>query len=422
MKENNFLENDISKRKKKKKNIKKIIVCLILIIIIPFCLYSFAKLIKHPSNTYVVTNGKITSEETLDGYIVREETIVEGNNSGKEMDKVKQEGERVAKGDTVFRYASSQENELKQQITKVDEEIQKIIEENNSSIFSSDKKILESQILNEMDKIYQKNEFKDIKECKNNINNYLSKKAKILGEDAPSDSYLKQLINQRSKYEETLKNVSEDVQAPDAGMTSYKVDGLESVLQVNNLDKLNKAFLDNLNLTSGQTINSSNEKGKIVNNYYCYIIYNSKKEEAKNIKINDKIKIKLFNNEEISTKVINIIEEADDSRTITIEIKSNTEELIGYRKISFDVIWWSTEGFRVPNSSIIEEKNIKYVIRNRNGYLNKMPIKVLKQDEEYSIVSGYTKTELLNLNLSEDEISETRTITLYDSIQLEPNK
>ena len=418
MKEQNFLENDISKKRKKNKNIKTIIILIVLIIGIPISFYQFMKLFKNPSNTYVVMNGELLQSETLEGYIVREEIIVEGNNSGKEMNKVKQEGERVAKGDTIFRYASPQENDLKQQIIKIDGEIQKLIEESENSVFSSDKKMLESQISDEIDKIYQLNEMRKVQEYKNNINTYLSKKARILGEYAPSNSYLKQLINERASYEEQLDTVSEDVKAPDAGMTSYRVDGLENVLLTDDFNKLTKDFLENLNLVSGQNIASSNEKGKIVNNYYSYIVFNSSNEEAKNIKLNDKIKIKIQNDEEINTVVVNIIEEDDGSRTIAIKLKNKTADLIEYRKISFEIIWWKIEGFRVPNSSIIEENEIQYVIRNRNGYLNKMAVKILKQGNEYSIVSGYTRKELEELGLSENQISDLRTITLYDRIQL----
>ena len=100
MKEQNFLENDISKKRKKNKSRKTIVIFILLIVIVPFIFYRFMKLFKNPSNTYVVINGELLQSEILDGYIVREEILVEGNNSGKEMNKVKQEGERVAKGDT----------------------------------------------------------------------------------------------------------------------------------------------------------------------------------------------------------------------------------------------------------------------------------------------------------------------------------
>ena len=420
MKKQDFLENDISKKQKKIKKMRNIIAFIITIIVVPYCLYTVMKLLKDPSDTYVVENGKLSEEETVQGYIVREETIIEGNNSGKEMNKVKQEQERVAKGDTIFRYASSEEDDLKKEIAKIDEEIQKVIEENENNIFSSDKKTLESQISSEIDKIYQINEISKIQEHKNNINTYLSKKTRILGENAPSNSYLKELIDERAEYEEELNNVSEDVEATDAGIVSYKVDELENVLQPDDFDKLNKEFLESLNLTSGQPVATNSEKGKIVNNYYCYMIFNSNNAETSNIELHDKIKIKIQNDEEITTTVENIIEEEDGSKTIALKLKSNTERLIEYRKISFDIVWWKVEGFRVPNSTILEEDNLNYVIRNRNGYFNKMPVKILKKGEEYSIIAGYSKKELLELGLSEEEISDFRTITLYDRIQLNP--
>ena len=51
-----------------------------------------------------------------------------------------------------------------------------------------------------------------------------------------------------------------------------------------------------------------------------------------------------------------------------------------------------------------------------------MPIKVLEKGSEYSVVSAYSKKELKELGLSDEEISSFKTITLYDTIQLKPAK
>ena len=205
-------------------------------------------------------------------------------------------------------------------------------------------------------------------------------------------------------------------------MVSYKIDGLEKVLTTDNLGNLNKDFLKDLNLKIGQTIASSDTAGKIVNNYSNYIIFNSSSEESKNAKISDKIKIRIQNNLEITATIQNIIEEEDGSRTIAIEIEKNTEEFLSYRRISFDIIWWSASGYRIPNSAIKQVGKVTYVIRNRNGYLNKMAVKVLKQGEDYSIVEPYTRAELLELGLSATEISDLKTLTLYDEILLNPTE
>ena len=51
-----------------------------------------------------------------------------------------------------------------------------------------------------------------------------------------------------------------------------------------------------------------------------------------------------------------------------------------------------------------------------------MPVKIIEQGEEYSVVSAYTKAELRELGLTDEEISKLKTITLYDTIQLKPTK
>lgn len=405
----------------KVKNYKVIISIVVIIAIAFYAIFMVVKLIQNPSNTFIVSNGKLSEEENTNGYIVREEQVIEGEKYKNGIIKIKEEGQRVAKGDSVFRYYSSEEEKLEKKIADLDVKIQEILENEDATV-SGDKKLLESQIEEELSKIYGQNSIQKLTEYKKTINTYITKKAKIIGESSPAGSYLRGLIEERTTYENQLKQESEYVSAPITGMVSYKIDGLEKVLTTDNLGNFNKNFLKDLNIKVGQTIASSDVTGKIVNNYSNYIIFNSNSEEAKNAKINDTIKIRIQNNLEITATIKNIIEEDDESRTIAIKIEKNTEEFLSYRRISFDIIWWSASGYRIPNSAIKQIGNVTYVVRNRNGYLNKMAVKVLKQGEYYSIVEAYTRAELLELGLSSTEISALKTLTLYDEILLNPKE
>lgn len=40
---------------------------------------------------------------------------------------------------------------------------------------------------------------------------------------------------------------------------------------------------------------------------------------------------------------------------IIFKLNKYVEELIAYRKISLEVIWWSYSGLKIPNSAIVEE-------------------------------------------------------------------
>ena len=391
-------------------------VVLILALVFIYAVYLVAKLVQNPTNTFMVTNGKISQEESDIGYIIREETVVKGQNYQNGMVKIKNEGEKVAKGDSVFRYYSSGEEELKNKIAELDVEIQSLMQ-NEKSSFPSDVKLLESQIEKELDSIYGVNNAQKIQEYKKNINSYITKKAKI---SSPSNSRLKELLSQREEYENRLTSDSENVNAPESGIVSYRVDGLESVLTTENFTKFNKSFLQDLKLKTGQTVASNEEVGKIINNYQCYIVFNSNTNEAKNSKVGDTIKIRVQNSDTLKASVENIIDEDDESKTITVKITNDVEKLIAYRKISFDIIWWDAEGFRIPNEAIKEENGLSYVVRNRNGYYNKMLVKILKQNDEYCIVRQYKTEELEELGFTSSQIYSMRNIALYDEIVLNP--
>lgn len=391
-------------------------VVLILALVFIYAVYLVAKLVQNPTNTFMVTNGKISQEESDIGYIIREETVVKGQNYKNGMVKIKNEGEKVAKGDSVFRYYSSGEEELKNKIAELDVEIQSLMQ-NEKSSFPSDVKLLESQIEKELDSIYGVNNAQKIQEYKKNINSYITKKAKI---SSPSNSRLKELLSQREEYENRLTSDSENVNAPESGIVSYRVDGLESVLTTEDFTKFNKSFLQDLKLKTGQTVASNEEVGKIINNYQCYIVFNSNTNEAKNSKVGDTIKIRVQNSDTLKASVENIIDEDDESKTITAKITNDVEKLIAYRKISFDIIWWDAEGFRIPNEAIKEENGLSYVVRNRNGYYNKMLVKILKQNDEYCIVRQYKTEELEELGFTSSQIYSMRNIALYDEIVLNP--
>ncbi|MBQ3415389.1 MAG: hypothetical protein IJH39_08615 [Clostridia bacterium] len=411
MKENKSEKNKLKKR---------IITFILLILLAGYLLYTVYLLIKQPTKMLTVENGKLYMEESDIGYIIRDEEIVQGENYKNGMEQIKNEGEKVSKNEAIFRYYSQNEEELKQKILELDEKIQTAMQE-NKQLFSSDMKILDNQI---DEKIYELNKIKDISkltEYNKQINELVTKKAKVAGEMSPSGSYLKQLIAERSGYEAKLNSGAEYKNAPKSGIVSYRVDGLEETLNPNNFSALNKKYFENLNLKTGKIIASSNEAGKVIDNFKCYIATISDSDNSKNAKVNDEVSIRLPNNKEIESKIVYINNEDDGSRLIILEINKEIEELINYRKIAFELIWWSKSGLKVPNQAIVEKDGLHYVVRNRAGYLNKILIKVVKQNENYSIVTNYGVEELKELGFDDKEISSYRKITLYDEIIAYPN-
>ena len=292
-KTNNTAKNNKSKEKISNIKIdkKKIGIILIVFLVTIYIIYKVANLIRNPSETFFIEKGKIYEEENAIGYIIRDEKVVKGENYKNGILQIKAEGEKVAKGEAIFRYYSNKEDNLTKKIEELDTKIDEAMA-NQSTLPASDLKILENQIEEKLDSIYNVNDLEIIKENKKDINTYITKKAKIAGEKSPAGSYLKKLIDERSKYENELNSGAEYVTSPESGVVSYKVDGYENILTTANFNYLNKDFLKSLKLKVGQVIATSQESGKIIDNFKCYIACVLNSNESKQAKIRRRVKIK----------------------------------------------------------------------------------------------------------------------------------
>ena len=405
----------------KNKKINKIIIGIIAILIVCYLGYTIYLLIKEPTDIFTIEEGKVYLEETDIGYIIRDETVVKGENYKNGMEQIKTEGEKAAKGESIFRYYSKNEESLIKQIAELDVKIQEAMATTQTNPFQSDVKILENQIDEKVELLNKTTDIAKLTEYKKEINELVTKKSNIIGEKSPSGSYLKQLQDQRTALENELNSGAEYITAPESGIVSYKVDGLEETLTKDNFSTLTKEYLENLNLKTGKIIATSDECGKIINNFECYIATISSSQEAKNAKIGDDVKIRLSNNTEVDAEIAYISQENEEENLIVLQIDEQIEELTNYRKISFDLIWWSYSGLKVPNQAIIEQNGLHYVVRNRAGYLTKILVNVEKQNEKYSIVSNYDTEELRELGFTESQINSTKTLSVYDEIILNPD-
>ncbi len=413
-------------QEKKKINPKKqILAILILIAVISYVIYMVYHLLIRPTDTFIIENGSLALEETVQGYIIREETVLKGENYKNGLMQIKAEGEKVAKGEAIFRYYTAGEENLKKKIKELDTKIQEAWEkekEKENNPFSPDIKLLEQQIETKLNDMYHINDLQKIKEYKKDLNSAITKKAKIAGELSPAGSYLKKLIEERSELENQLNSGSEYLTAMRSGVVSYRVDGLEEVLLPSNFGALSKSMLEELDLKTGQIVSTSEESGKIIDNFSCYIacLLQDTNLQEKGTKIGDKLKIRLSNAKEVNAEIVYISKESEQEDLVVFKLERYVEELINYRKISFDIIWWDETGLKVPNSAIKQEnEQLYYLIRKRVGYTDKIYVKLLKQGEKYSIIENYSTTkELIEKGVPEDSLKNRKMIAVYDEIQL----
>lgn len=406
------------KSNKLKKQIKDTLILTIIISIIAFAIYKILGLISSPTETFILKKSTISSQESKVGYVIREEYIIDGIEESKNIEPIKNEGEKVSIKQPVLKYYNVNEKEITKQIDDLNKKIQEALL-GQKDLLPSDIKTIDSQIDKQVKKLKDENNMQYIKESKSNISDYIVKKAKIAGSLSSAGAYINNLISQRNTLEETLASGAKYVYSNISGVVSYRIDGLEEKLKVDKLDNLNIKSLNQLDLTTGQIVSKTSNKAKVINNFECYIAVGFNRNILDNIKVGKKATLRLSNKEEVKAEIYKINEDGNDVLVI-FKITEEVENLINYRKISLDVIWWSYSGLMTPKSSILYENGLSYVKRKKNGDLEKILVNVLKENDNYCIIDNYDSEDLLSLGYTTKDINNMKTIKLYDEIVVNP--
>lgn len=393
-----------------KLNVVKIIVMLIFF---TYLIYMFVNLIYKPVNKITIVQGKISDEQSAIGYVIRDEKIID-TNMVSDIKLTKTEGSRVSKNEIIGTYFSKTNQQWETKIQELDVRIQSIMKEQND-IYNNDTKKLEKQIEELSLKMNNTNSLQEILQYKEEINTLLEKKAKITGELSSSGSNLKSLIEERNSYEKKLNESTDYIRSSVSGVISTRIDDLENIFTIESLEKTTYNQFEGYKIRTDELVSNSTKAIKVIDNYYCYLVTHIDDAHKDNLNVGDKLKIRLnYDGAEKTNAVIDKIIDEDNGKTIFLKITNNVEKLIGYRKVSFDIIWWEYEGLKVPNSCITGQDNNATVTLLKYAKQEVVRVKVLKQNENYSIIDNLDDEDIKSLGLTNSDIG--RNITIYDEL------
>ena len=401
---------------------KRVKVILLVIGIIAFIIVgiNFDKIFGNYHDKFLVAEGSLSLEESTEGYVLREEIVLQNDEPDNGMVQIVPDGEKAAKNEAVYRYYSDSEDRILEEISNLDIQISDEIEQNGSNLISSDISSIERQIESTINEMYKINDVKKTNEYRAELDSYMTKKAQITGEISASDSRIRQLTNQRNDLQKQLEAESKIVYAPESGVVSYRVDGLEDVLKVDGFKDLTEEKLNDLDVKTGQIVSTSTEQGKVINNFECYVATILNSNASKQAEVGKKAKITLSSGNELEVTIAYKQEQENGKVLVVLKTNALPEELIIFRKISFNITWWSVTGIKVPNNAILEdETQSKYVLKKTTTGTTKCYIKVKKTNDKYSIISSYTADDLKALGIDE---AKYKGIEVYDTIMLYPKK
>ena len=89
MKENTKIQLAKNLFKKILKSKKRPIIFILVLLVMIFGIYNSISLLSNSTKTFLVEKGKIYQDEIVDGYIIREEQVIVGDNYGNKLIQIK---------------------------------------------------------------------------------------------------------------------------------------------------------------------------------------------------------------------------------------------------------------------------------------------------------------------------------------------
>ena len=361
--------------------------------------------------------GKLSDEEQVDGIIIRSEEVLNVE-KGQKIQKIKENNEKVSKNEIVAKVSTQNEQDIMKKIEEVNKKIEQALSENQINVNSSQNITINEKIERVLAHVSDTNFQSKIEEYDKEIKNSLYEKAKISGELTKEGSKLKNLIKEKENLEATLNSNTKNVISTSAGNISYIVDGYEQKFKADNFDYLTEDILKSVDIKRGAVLSVSDNKAKIIKDFNTYIACIVKKDRLKDVKRGKTLELNI-NNEHEALSMVEYIKDIDNSKSIVVfSTNKLSTELSKYRKISVGIIWWSEVGLKVSNKAIKRIEKQHFVVKNKSGFTELIPVKLIKETEEYSLVSGYSSK--LRSKQNSKELIDIPILQEFDEVILNP--
>ncbi|MBR6688394.1 MAG: hypothetical protein IKL68_00045 [Clostridia bacterium] len=359
--------------------------------------------------------GNIEKTGLYTAFVVKKEAVINQDPS-KIMVPVTGEGSKVPKGGIVATYRGEEYTNYEETLARMDKEILDLMQD-LPPIYSSEIDTIDKTIYSLIKESIDETSYSKMQEYKQRINSYINKRAGIIGELSPAGAEIKELIEERNKYEAKAKKSNDNILAPITGLVSYKTDGLEEKLKIDDIEKLSYALIKNY---IDEDIITNTSEIKVVNNYEAYIVTKVGLELKDYIKKGYDYEIRLIesNNQTLEAELTKTVE-VEDGYELYFKITNGIEYIVDLRKIEIEIVWWKKTGLVVMNELLnkYDNKDANYIYAVKYSEVVKVPVKVVRQNDKYSVIDNYSKEELKELQIETDY-----KIKLHDRIILKANK
>ncbi len=379
---------------------KKFLIVVISLVILTFASYGIAYLVTPVTSVELNKFTHSIGFNSENAFIVRDEAVYYSKSQGVVYN-IAEDGARVAQDEDVCTiYDGDVDNSSLKMLHTVDKEINKLKSQGYSSVlYATDLGDSESEIstkINMLPDLALSNDVESVGEIKNEIN-AIRKGADVIS----AETKINALTKERETLERNISARKSDISSDRSGIFSSYVDGLETKLAPDSIEKLTVKGLKSLKAETSEYLNGKQISPnmpvcKVMNNHIWYIVGITDKDRAKQLKENTSVTVRFTNLTENDVPAeVSFVSEPDKNDECIFAIKASTyiESAFSYRNVNAQIIFEEYSGFKVPTDSVRTRPggiNSYYVIARKGSEAYECDVDVLYSDtqEEYSIIQS----------------------------------
>ncbi len=346
--------------------------------------------------------GSMEDMVSTKGVMIKYETVTDAGASGA-IEPLVQEGARVAAGQQIAAvYTGSVDTELQNQLEQINKKITQI-EKNQANLFtfSGDVSRLEQKITEQTAALVEKSlagDLSAVSEIQFVIESLCEKKAQITG-GGTAGSLLDELRTQKAQLEARAGAASRSLTAPESGVFSTAVDGLEEVLTPYNMTDLTPSAVDALLERDRGTDSTETASCKIIGNFRYFVAVNLPSDRLNALRIDDSVSLRFYDlsSDLIPASVLYISPEEDGRKTVILEANQYLESLLKRRFVNLEFVKNRYDGYRISVKCLRTKDDVTGVYVRREDMLKFIPVTILYNTQEAAIVDSADEAVPLRL-------------------------
>lgn len=378
----------------KKNNFKfKIIAVVVaLCIVASYVIYQAVLFSKAEIETQFALNETVYKTIDTTGFVIRDEHFISNDVKGTTVS-FAENGERVARGDTVSMVFASSEDAVS--YLKISE-LQKNIEHYEELSGQANLQTLNISTLNQkiddelVDYLESRdnNNYKDAIEFANTYRDSLTGKQIAIGEELDFTEELANLKNELAQLQ-SVKYTYTEIKSDTPGYFISGADGYENTIDFSKIDELTPEKVEKA-INSNPSSISNDVIGRVVESFKWYIVCSVDTEDTVNLSYNKQIYVN-FPYQGIEKLPVNLYKIGDRTGDKTLLILScdlMNDSLADLRIEDVQIITEEYEGYKIPNSAIRTVDGVKGVYVVRGNLLGFRKIHIVHSTDSYTLVDN----------------------------------